>query len=672
MSETIKRGKPRRGLTVVLMEFLGSMNLAITLLVALAIASVIGTVLQQNQPYNNYVMKFGPFWFEVFKSLSLFDIYGAPWFLILLGFLLLSTSVCVYRNAPSIIKDMRHFRLDVQDKSLRGFHHSDEWHSIYDPKKSVSELGKRLSGLGYRVRVKQHPGHMTLAAMKGSVSRLGYLLSHVGIVVICIGGLLDGNLPLKWAEWRGDIAIETRDIPVSEIADKSILSPDSSSFRGSVNIPEGSSANFIFLGMRDGYLVQKLPFTVELEDFRIEHYPSGMPKSFESTIVIHDDELDEPLKKDIAVNHPLIYKGHAIYQASFADGGSKVALGAWSLDTPLREPLQIDGTIGTDVKLNTPRGSYTLELTDFKRFNIFPLSQNDPSGKKFQNYGPSIVLKLRAANGEAREYVNYMTPIMVDGRPFLLSGMRASPAEEYRFLHLPVDKEGGIERFLRLLALAQDEERVRAIAQHQAELELGMPRGEEAHTRFSEAMVGLLQTFLDEGIDAIVDHTEKSVPEEKREEALSSFIRIIQGILGGLYLELLAEEGVDTSSGVSAEDGRYFDDAVNAISLLGPYGSPLYLKLEDFQHIEASGFQITKAPGQNIVYLGCVMLMLGVFFMFYLHYRRLWLLVSEDEKGAKVLFAATTHRERGNFDNEFEFLRQELRYLSGAALSRIE
>ena len=92
------------------------MNLAITLLVAIAIAAVIGTVLQQNEPYNNYIMKFGPYWFEVFKALGLFDIYASPWFLALLGFLLVSTSVCVYRNTPTIIKDMRHFRLGVKEK----------------------------------------------------------------------------------------------------------------------------------------------------------------------------------------------------------------------------------------------------------------------------------------------------------------------------------------------------------------------------------------------------------------------------------------------------------------------------------------------------------------------------------------------------------------------------
>src|SRR5690606_12739541 len=84
----------RPSVGAILLEFLGSMNLAITLLVAVAIASVIGTVLKQNEPYQNYIVKFGPFWFETFQSLGLYDVYSAGWFLVILAFLVISTSVC--------------------------------------------------------------------------------------------------------------------------------------------------------------------------------------------------------------------------------------------------------------------------------------------------------------------------------------------------------------------------------------------------------------------------------------------------------------------------------------------------------------------------------------------------------------------------------------------------
>ena len=665
LNETAHTTRPRRNFSLILVEFLGSMNLAITMLVAISIAAVIGTVLKQNEPYTNYVIKFGSFWFEVFKSLGLFDIYGAPWFITLLGILLVSTGVCVYRNTPSIIKDMRNFRLDVQAKSLAGFHHKAEWSSAEGTEQAVTALGGRLQKLGYRVRSKRHEGHTTLAAMKGSVGRLGYLLSHVSIVVICLGGLIDGNLPLRIAEWSGDIAIETRSMPVSMVPEKSVLPADNSSFRGSVTIPEGSRSDFVFLGMRDGYLVQRLPFSVEVIDFKIEHYSTGMPKLFASRVRIHDDELKEPLEANIEVNHPLIYKGYAIYQSSFADGGSVINLLSWPLDaTNKAEPIK--GTIGSNVPMQAGDSEYMLELDDFKMFNIFPLPEGDPSGKKNQNYGPSVVFKLRAANGEAREYVNYLSPIVFDGRPFFLSGMRASTGEDYKFLHLPADDKGEVGRFMRFLARVRNEQLIHEVAQRQAVKDMGAPIGDPMNAQFTKMIEGLVRVFAYQGLEAIANQTEQSVPAEQREEALNSIVKLLQVILGNVYLEQLREEGIDTTQGISEAESLFFDDALNAVSTLAPYGSPFYLEFKDFKQVEASGFQITKAPGQDIVYLGFVMLMLGVFFMFYLHHRRLWLMVREEEDGTSVLLAATGHRERGSFDNEFEFLRQELRRSSGA------
>ena len=93
-----------------LLNFIGSMNLAIVLLVMLAIASVIGTVLKQNEAYASYVIKFGPFWFDVFRTLELYDVYSAIWFLAVLAFLLLSISACVWRNSAHFVKDMVNYQ----------------------------------------------------------------------------------------------------------------------------------------------------------------------------------------------------------------------------------------------------------------------------------------------------------------------------------------------------------------------------------------------------------------------------------------------------------------------------------------------------------------------------------------------------------------------------------
>jgi hypothetical protein len=60
------------------------MNLAITLLVTVGIASIVGSVPRQNDARQNYIIKFGPFWFEVFSAPGFYDVYSVAWFLLIL------------------------------------------------------------------------------------------------------------------------------------------------------------------------------------------------------------------------------------------------------------------------------------------------------------------------------------------------------------------------------------------------------------------------------------------------------------------------------------------------------------------------------------------------------------------------------------------------------------
>jgi cytochrome c biogenesis protein len=83
-----------------LLELLSSMRFAISLLTVICIASVIGTVIKQAEPAVNYVNQFGPFWAQLFGQLNLFTVYSAWWFLLILAFLVLSTSLCIARNTP--------------------------------------------------------------------------------------------------------------------------------------------------------------------------------------------------------------------------------------------------------------------------------------------------------------------------------------------------------------------------------------------------------------------------------------------------------------------------------------------------------------------------------------------------------------------------------------------
>ena len=78
-------------------ELLSSMRFAISLLTIICIASVIGTVVKQNEPFNNYVNQFGPFWAEVFDHVGLYTVYSAWWFLLILG--LAGVPACLFGAA---------------------------------------------------------------------------------------------------------------------------------------------------------------------------------------------------------------------------------------------------------------------------------------------------------------------------------------------------------------------------------------------------------------------------------------------------------------------------------------------------------------------------------------------------------------------------------------------
>lgn len=637
------------------------MNLAITLLVTVAVASVVGTVLQQNQPYQDYIIKFGQFWFRVFDLLGLYDVYSTTWFLLILAFLVVSTSVCIYRNTPTMLRDMRSFRLRVQRKSLQAFHLRREWLTDTERQALEALLAKLLKVAGYRFRRKDGDGYHLLAAMKGAFNRLGYLFTHAAIVIICIGALFDGNIPLKLREATGRLKVETRDLPASEVPAISRLPVDNPSFRGSVQIAEGTSANIVFLQLRDGYLVQPLPFSIELKDFRIEHYATGQPKSFESDLVIRDPAREQPLEATISVNHPLIYRGYAIYQASFSDGGTGLVLDAWLLRGTSNEPMRITGRVFENREVQTPDGPMTLEFTDFRLFNINPV-QTSGGGVEQKDFGPNFTYKLRAPTGQAREYQTYMLPVEFDGKPYFLSGVRESPAEPFRYLHIPATPDGDIRRFQRFNALLWDDERVLAAARQitQAAFAGGGVGQPGVSEEVVQSMQRLVTHFRQAGFDAVAGQVRLTVPEDKQAEVMTAYMKVLQAILGELYLQVLEQEGITVEGGLGGDEERFFDDAVNAVSALGAYGSPFFLQLKEYDFVQASGLQIARAPGKNVVYLGFALLIVGVFLMFYVPHHRLWFWIDSADGRTRLLAAGSGSRHQKDFQGEFERLCERL------------
>ncbi len=629
------------------------MNLAITLLVVVAIASIIGTVLQQNQPYSDYVLKLGPFWFEIFRGLGLYDVYGAIWFIGILAFLILSTSVCIYRKAPLLLREMNRFRTQVQLHSLRGFHQRAEWRlPDRDPAAAQAEVTEVLRARRYRWRVEDRGDHRIVAAMKGRFSRLGYLCTHVAVVVIGVGGLLDGNLWLKIKEWRGEVVVETRDLMARDIPPISRLAPGAvPAFRGNVMLPEGSAANFVFLRVRDGFLLQELPFAIELMNFQVEYHTTGQPKSFLSQVRIHDQQHlgNQPLEAEIRVNHPLTYRGYTLYQSDFGDGGSNLELRAWPLIAPQPEPVAIQGKVGDTLRIAGPSGSLSLELDNFRLFNLLPEPDSRPGDRKFRGFGPSFSFKLRDPTGEAREYFNYMAPVQLENRWFYISGMRDRPSAAFRYLHIPMDPNYSPERFLRFNAQLRDTAGLRGL------LSRSTPLAENANLQrdLDQVRLNLVELFVRGGFAAVIERARAVVPAERLQDATTLYLNLLRDTLAEVFIEVLREEGVDLEEGVGEREEAFFNDAVSALAVLPEHGSPFFLQLTGFQQVEASGLQVTRSAVTRIVYAGFALLVIGIFIMFYTSHRRLWAWLAVEDGGTRLVAAGASNRRQAEFASEF-------------------
>ena len=701
---------PRRGPQAFrdTIELMSSMRFSISLLTLICIASVIGTVVKQHEPYNNYVNQFGPFWAEVFGHVGLYTVYSAWWFLLILAFLVMSTSLCIARNTPKILVELRSYKENIREQSLRAFHHKAEGTLATSAETTLARVNDLLVAQGWRARAQVRANGTMVAARRGMANKVGYLCAHSAIVLICLGGLFDGDLVV-----RAQMALFGK-TPfaggglIADVPAQHRLSVNNPTFRGNLLVPEGGRAGVGILAMSDGVVLQDLPFDVELKKFIVEYYDTGMPKLFASQIVIHDRETGQQTAATVKVNEPAFHRGVAIYQSSFDDGGSKLSLKALPLSTG-GQPFEIEGTVGGNTELRADAGDQrlTLEFTGLRVINVENMSARGTAAtgsatdvrgvdlasslnkhlgsgakggddKGLHNVGPSISYKLRDASGQAREFNNYMVPVELDGQRVFLAGVRDNPAEPFRYLRIPVDAQGGIDGWYRLQRALRDPVlRDQAARRYAAQATpankpemaeqlrltagrtLALFSGAETNpTGAADRAQGVPPA--PGGLQALAQFIEGSVPESDRARISEVLLRILNGSLFELAQIDLASAGLPPLAADEATN-RFMTQAVLSLSDAVFYPAPVLLQLSNFTQIQASVFQVTRSPGKNLVYLGAVLLIIGVFAMLYIRERRLWIWIQPDATGGtKLQVALSTTRRTLDVDAEFDRLKATL------------
>ena len=722
-------------------ELLSSMRFAISLLALICIAAIIGTVLKQHEPLGNYINQFGPFWAAVFRAAQLDAVYGAWWFMLIMLVLVISTALCVGRNTPHILRDLRATKENIRADSLKSFGQRAVTTLSETPAAAAERIAQLLRGGGWKVKLQQRTGHdgasdsqgsgVMVAARAGGAHKLGYIAAHSAIVLICIGGLLDGDLVVRAQTWFNGKSVYAGGGLIVDVAPQHRLSAGNPTFRGNILVPEGARGSVAILNLSDGVLLQELPFSIELKKFIVDFYSTGMPKLFASEVVLHDRETGAEVPVRIEVNHPASYRGVEIYQSSFDDGGSSVKLKAVPMAAAAR-PFEVDGVIGGNSQIGNSNEKLTLEYTGLRVINVENFGDGGTLGngsaagagngtdargvdfrhviesrlgsankvnqpKLLKNIGPSIAYKLRDAAGQAREFQNYMQPVDTgDGQFVFLLGMREKPEDPMRYLRVPADENFTMDGFVRMrAALADPALRERAVARYMAHAAdpsnaalaeqlrqsaakaLALFAGVEPVMAAAPSM-SLKLTGMSEvsdrpdaartlgGWQAIARFMEQNVPEAERARAGAVLVRILNGVL----FELLnvSRESVSLPALPSDDKSQAFlTQAVLAISDANFYPAPVAMQLVDFKQVQASVFQVARAPGKSVVYLGCLFLIVGIFAMLYVRERRLWIWLAPTARAggavdstSSATMALSVNRKTLDTEREFGQLKHKL------------
>ncbi|MGY2710663.1 cytochrome c biogenesis protein [Thermostichus sp. MS-CIW-28] len=265
-----------------LLPLLADLRLAIGLLLAIAVLSATGTVIEQEETaafyqahYPEHPALFGFLTWRVILNLGLDHVYRTPWFLAILILFGSSLAACSLTRQWPMLKGARRWSYLTRPQS---FQRLPFW--TYLPQQSLQGLPQQLRRQGYLVFQEGHH----LYARKGLIGRIGPILVHVSMLLILLGAI--------WGSISG--------------------------FKAQELIPSGSVASIQHLTGAGDLARAHLPtWQIRANRFWIDYAPDGRVKQFYSDLSILD-QGQEVKRQTISVNHPLSYRGVTLYQADWS------------------------------------------------------------------------------------------------------------------------------------------------------------------------------------------------------------------------------------------------------------------------------------------------------------------------------------------------------------------
>ncbi|MBU4425984.1 MAG: cytochrome c biogenesis protein ResB, partial [Proteobacteria bacterium] len=273
-------------------RFFSSVKLTIVLLIILAIASILGTVIPQMPQRESveFAKGLSPGMFKLFNFINLFDMYHSLWFRLLIGCLALNLIICSMDRFQATLKRFRARPGADRSKPFQNLPLNQTFLSDGNVEDTANQVARFIKGRYKKIQRKDAGDRYYFLGEKGKYSRFGVYLVHLSVLTILIGGLMGSFF----------------------------------GFDGYINIVEGQQIDAIELRKRATPL--KLDFEVRCDKFTVDFYENGAPREYRSELSFFVNGK-EVKKGNLLVNHPIKFRGITFYQSSYGKiPGDKVRL----------------------------------------------------------------------------------------------------------------------------------------------------------------------------------------------------------------------------------------------------------------------------------------------------------------------------------------------------------
>lgn len=337
-----------------------SVKLAVVLMLSIAVAAILGTVVPQGDVTVIQQLETSEFTKRFLLAIHANQVYYSPWFLTLLALFFLNLLASTTRVAiPRLRVALR--RPPDLAVEVRRRHHGNQ---VVLPAQPIEPIALAFRKAGYRVYPGRDGG---IIAHKGRWSRFAPLVTHLGLFGILIGGLTSGLTSFK-----AFVPL----FPGESVSAREIVEQHAQ--------PRGPLAS------------AEHDFTIRADKFWIDWYDQDTIHQYNSNLtVLHQGQ--EVATKTIWVNEPLVHDGMWFYQSSWGVGKLKMEIAGKPAEPRMAPASPYEGFLSDPV----PAGK------EIVRLYLMNTQQ------------PLEVLKVNMAEGRF-ESVAKLTPgqtITVDGVP---------------------------------------------------------------------------------------------------------------------------------------------------------------------------------------------------------------------------------------------------------------